>query len=184
MAQKNEKKKVSSSKQQSNAISNIYIALAALAIVVVAFAIFLYIRQVNQTALNSSMSSFKTNFFAAKHVGIYVAYPNSTLFAGSEACATKIIEVIAENKTNHMAPSNISFYVLNSTACTYVNSLVNTSGKAVNASASFCVNQSKTNPSIFINYSATNGTIVTPTKLVFQGDFTYLYQCPIAYELT
>jgi hypothetical protein len=192
MAQKTEQKESDSSRRQSAASkekqknnTNIYLAVAVVVIAIVAFSAFLYLRQAGQTtANNGSLSTFKSNFFSAKHVGIYVNYPNSTLFSESESCATKIIELITENKTNHVAPSAISFYVFNETSCTYVNSLANTSSKSVNASTSFCVNQSDTNPSIFINYSSINGTTITPTKLSFHGNYLYLYQCSIAYELT
>jgi hypothetical protein len=47
-----------------------------------------------------------------------------------------------------------------------------------------CINTSKTEPSIFINYSDTNSTRITPQALYVAGDSQFLAICGIASELS
>jgi hypothetical protein len=188
-AKKTEDQNTEHARKHKNQASNddkpagIYIAALAVAIAILAFGVFVYLSRSSAYGNKATLESFKNSFFSAKHVGIYISYPNSTVFVSSEACATKIIEQITASKTNHVAPSEISFYILNSTSCTYLQHLGNSTANALTSQPSSCLNQSLAQPSIFINYSNTNGTTITSGRLYFHGTALYLSECPIAYEL-
>ncbi|MCL4373320.1 MAG: hypothetical protein M1360_00810 [Candidatus Marsarchaeota archaeon] len=128
--------------------------------------------------------TFESNFHSAKSVAIYMSAYNGTVFASTEPCATSIVESIVSSSKYHRNASTINFFVLNQTACF-------TSAKALGIVSNYtqepisdCLNVSKSMPSIFINYSDVNSTIITPDKLVMQGDYAFLSECGVAPALS
>ncbi|MCL5440986.1 MAG: hypothetical protein M1448_03870 [Candidatus Marsarchaeota archaeon] len=157
-------------------------AYVVVAIVVVSV-IYLYLSHLGNSS-SSNFLSFKSAFNSAPHVGIYVAYLNGTTFSYTMGCATTLIEELTANRTTHRVPNTINFYVINGTSCIYSNGLGNPSSNYSNLSSSGCISFSKSVPSIFINYTAENNTVVSGKDLYFSGSTKYLSECGIAYEVT
>ncbi|EQD67411.1 hypothetical protein B2A_00768, partial [mine drainage metagenome] len=53
-----------------------------------------------------------------------------------------------------------------------------------NTTRAACLGYGKSMPSIFINYSTANSTVIKPTQLYFTGDAKFLDECGIAYQIT
>ena len=78
--------------------------------------------------------------------------------------------------------STINFFILTNDSCTYSPGF-SLPIQLKNASIQNCLNFSAGNPSIFINYSSTNTTIIKPNTLYFMGNAEFLGECGIAYEI-
>ena len=160
-----------------------YFAVLAITIAILAFGVFVYLgRQASTTG--TGFASFKSAFFAAKSAGIYVYYPSNSSSLGmtgaaAAGCADTILSYVSHSRPD------IYIYYLNSTACTYSGPVGSKNFTTLNATASFCLNQSASRPSIFLDYnSASNGTTITQGRLYFHGNIAYLEQCSIAPSLT
>jgi hypothetical protein len=128
----------------------------------------------------TSFATFKANFNAAKQIGIYVQDYNGITFAATESCSTQLIQVLS---IAGRSANSINFFVLANESCTFSSGL-SAPINYQNASTQNCLNFSASNPSIFINYSSTNATVVKPNTLYFMGDPKFLEECGIAYGIT
>lgn len=162
-----------------------YTAVIGIAIIVVAIAGAIVYGYVPSNNSQASISLFLRNFKSSGLVGIYVTASNSTELSPAIGCSTSLIESILESKTLHRNSNTMYFFVLNSTSCTYLDGLGSTA-KSYNTTASVaqCMNFSRTHPSIFINYSATNRTIIRPDALYIEGDTGFLTECGISSEIS
>ncbi len=132
----------------------------------------------------TSITVFENNFNAAPKVAILVTAFNATTLASSTGCATALIEELtATHGSAHKNASDISFYVINSTKCLYAPQL-GLGQTYLNSTPAGCVNMSRSVPSIFINYSKTNSTVITPEALYVSGTGALLTQCGVASEIT
>lgn len=137
------------------------------------------------TSAPANFSTFQKNFDSAPRVGIIVTEYNETALAATVGCATALIEQIVGNQQSHRNASTIDFYVLNATTCTYSASGIG--GEISNysyTSKANCIATGESEPSIFINYSNTNSTLIYPTTLYVSGDARFLGQCGIASEIS
>ncbi|MGC8651660.1 MAG: hypothetical protein ACP5UH_00185 [Candidatus Micrarchaeia archaeon] len=128
--------------------------------------------------------TFESNFHSAKSVAIYMTAYNGTVFASTEPCATSIVENIVSSAKYHRNASTIDFFVINQTACFTSSKALGEASNSTQLPVSECINVSKSMPSVFINYSSVNSTIITPDKLVMQGDAAFLGECGIAPALS
>jgi len=163
-------------KQQKRSNSARYAAIVIVVTLIAIAASIIY----STYFLQPSFSVFQSNFNSAKQVGIYVQDYNSLIYTSTENCANKLIYNISKAGRN---VSTINFFVLTNDSCIYSPGFsLPISPK--NASIQECLNFSARNPSIFINYSPTNTTIIKPSKLYFIGNAEFLGECGIAYEIT
>ncbi|MEM0149915.1 MAG: hypothetical protein QXW10_03410, partial [Candidatus Micrarchaeaceae archaeon] len=133
----------------------------------------------------TSFKAFADNFNKASSVSIYVNYTNSTDFAPELSCSTALIEELISSTTVHKNASQINFYVLYNDSCIYRQGALGTLiSNYTNATRSECVGYGSGKPSIFINYSNSNSTIITPNRLYFTGDAKFLSECGIANQIT
>jgi hypothetical protein len=133
----------------------------------------------------TSIDVFESNFDSAQNVSIIVTAYNGPTLAASSGCASSLIEqVTATHGSAHKNASMIGFYVINSTKCLYTQHLRITGAKYSNSTPEFCVNLTKGTPSIFINYSNANRTIIMPDALYVSGTMEFLSQCGVASEIT
>ncbi|MGC8586651.1 MAG: hypothetical protein ACP5K5_03880 [Candidatus Micrarchaeia archaeon] len=128
--------------------------------------------------------SFLSNFHSAPKVAIYINAHNSTALVSTESCATDIIEDIVASRQYHRNASSIEFFVLNQSECFTNSQSLGVVSNYTQMPASDCINMSDSMPSIFINYSATNSTIVTSKKLIINGDAIFLRECGVAAALS
>ena len=162
-----------------------YAAAIGLVIIVIAIAGAIVYGYVPKNNSQAGISLFLNNFKSSGLVGIYVTANNSTELSPAIGCSTALIESILESKTLHRNSDTIYFFVLNSTSCTYLDGL-GSAAKAYNTTASVaqCMNFSYTHPSIFINYSSANRTIIKPDSLYVEGDSGFLAECGISSEIS
>jgi hypothetical protein len=157
--------------------------IAAIVIIVAAIAAALLYNAYG--AGGASFTTFKSTFNSAPRVGIYVVADNGTGLASTVGCATQLIEKIVATPGIHRNSSTIGFYVLNSTSCTY---LAGGLGRQIKnytyTSASDCINFSRSAPSIFLNYSQYNNTIIKKSAIYIEGNAAFMGECGIAYEIT
>lgn len=132
----------------------------------------------------TDFSTFRNNFNSAGRVAIYTTGHNGTALSATIGCATAVIESIVGNPSTHRDSNTIDLFVINQTECAFENGVGGTVGNYTFNSISNCVNASRTEPSIFINYSDVNTTIVKPTSLYIYGDTQFLSLCGVATEIT
>jgi hypothetical protein len=130
---------------------------------------------------NASFSTFKQNFDSAKDVAIVLTY-NTTTFPSTLGCATAVIEGLTG--TAHRNESTIDFLILNGNLCTAQNGLGSGSGQPYNTTFQNCTRTASSEPSVYINYSDTNGSTITPTQLHIYGDVKFLAECGVASEIS
>ena len=160
------------------------IALAVVVIVVfIAALVAAYF--ITKSGSSSGFSGFVSKFHSAPRVAIAVTAYNSTEFSYTIACGTSVIERIVGSKQYHRNETTIDFFVINGTSCIVPNAALGSATGAVNESISTCMSRINSEPSIYINYSASrNITSIKGTSLYTAGDATFLSECGIAQELS
>ena len=165
--------------------SRLWIMIAIALVIVIAAAVLVYYFRFGTGSSQASFSSFRNTFNSAPRVAIYVVSSNSTGLGATVGCATQLIEKLLETPQTHRNSSTIGFYVMNSTSCTYSSSGLGSAIKNyTSTSASNCISFSKSEPSIFLNYSPENRTIITRSALYLEGNSAFMSECGIAYEMT
>ena len=156
----------------------LYAAAVAIVIIVAVAALF----TVSGTFNGVSFSSFKQNFNSASKVAVVLNYTNLTVLNTKEyLCAQPLLEILEA----HSPPPTIDLLVINSTSCTedviappkYAISPINTTPAA-------CLSIAGSEPSISLNYSAQNYTVVRPYHISVFGDYNYMRSCPIAVDMS
>jgi hypothetical protein len=131
-----------------------------------------------------SFQGFQTHFYSAPRVAIYVTYLNGSTFSYAAGCAYSMIEKMIESSTNHRNASTIDFLIIaNSTSCLAPIGVLGASNGTRVIPISECLATSSHEPSVFINYSATNSTVVRAGNLYTSGDALFLSECGISSEL-
>jgi len=175
--QQKEPSKAEGKKEQAKQAGSLRTGLMIAVPIILAFVVFFI---VILPVLRVPFSTFKSNFQSAARIAIIASYGNQTGSGVTLQCATRAVQVAAHSRN----ATTIDFYVLNSSSCTYpigglghqVNLATNTIGN--------CLNMTKSETSLFLNYSADNRTIVTPYRLYVYGNAQYMSQCPIAVDLS
>ena len=127
------------------------------------------------SAGQASFQQFQSNFNAAPKVAIYEQYSNASTYPYVIECGDSIIEQLGISGVRNT--SSIDFFVeTNSTSC------INKNGTNIGTAA--CMNYSMKEPSIFINYSKNNSTVIKPNAMYVTGDAKFLSECGIASQLT
>lgn len=160
-------------------------ALAVIiAVVVIAAIVFTSLFYGLYSSSSSSFTAFQSNFNSAKNVGIYINYTNSSSMGSLVACSSALIEELSGVSGAHRNASSISLFVLYNNSCIYKQGLGQVAKNFSNATRQYCLNISRTMPSIFIAYGPTNGTVITSNRLYFVGDQKFITECGIAYQIT
>ena len=159
--------------------------LAIIAIVIIFAAVFSSLFYGLISYKPTSFSAFASNFNKASSVAIYVNYSNGTTFAPELSCSNALIEELTSSVKDHKNASQINLYVLYNDSCIYRQGALGTLiSNYTNATRAECIGYGAGKPSVFINYSSVNRTIITPSKLYFSGDANFLDECGIAYQIT
>jgi uncharacterized integral membrane protein len=159
-----------------------YAIAIIIVVVIIGFAIFAGNYAMQNT--NSSFNTFKANFDSAPRVAIFVTAYNGTVLSGTVGCATAIIEEIASSKTNHRNTSTIDFNIINQTSCIQSPGLTENNSNYRTTTLQNCLNITKTEPTIYINYSSTNSTVIKPDYLYVSGTGLFLSECGVASEIS
>jgi hypothetical protein len=133
---------------------------------------------------NTNFSAFKKNFDAAPRINIFVYDPNGTVYQSTFGCASSVIIQIIANKTEHRNSSTIDFNVVNQTTCIRSNGLGGAGTNYTTTSVQSCLATTSTEPTLYINYSTHNTTIIRPDYLYVSGDALFLRECGVASEIS
>ena len=174
-ANRKDDNKIKSSKSKKAFYFSIIIIILIAALVIFTF---LYILPLY---VGTSLSTFKSNFNSGQRIAVVSQYTNSTQYNILSQCSTDIIS--AETASNGRNASTIDFYVINSTTCTYAPNGLGHVLNPVTTNASSCEKQITAEPSISLNYSQTNYTVISPYHLTIYGNSKYFLACPIAVGL-
>jgi len=162
-------------KADNNAMLGYIAAIAAIAII--AFLIYF----VFANYLTTSFSTFKGNFDSAPRVAIALTYTNVTQLPYLTDCLTETSYMIASHGRK---ATTMDVFVLNATTCTYSITGIGGQANITTTSASKCLAVARSEPSIFLNYSSTNSTIITPYHMYVYGNAAYMEACGVASEFS
>jgi hypothetical protein len=174
-----------SKKESKLSDAQLYAVVAIAVVIAAAIIAIIYVSQ------PPSFSEFKSSFVSASQVAIFAMYNGTHLgIGGSSAasCATAVIEQL------HRAPSTINFFEVNQTSCTFATSGLgaNSTSSSNSVSANYttttgigrCINMSRGMPTLYINYSTENETVIGRGTLYVSGNLLFLRECGIAVQLT
>jgi len=159
-------------KNRGKGLEYLFVLLVILAIIIIAYLAF-------SNFLLTPFSTFASNFHAAPRVALVVFFSNESEYISEYSCFTKMIESIAYTRN----ATTIDFFIINGTTCTYPSTGLGKPIQIATTDASKCLSVAKAEPSIFLNYSITNRTIITPYHLYIYGNNAYMNACPIASDL-
>ena len=159
-----------------------YIAVIGIAaiIVIIAGAVVYGLNSTKQT----DFTTFRGNFNSAGRVAIYATGYNGTALSSTIGCATAVIESVIGSPIYHRNASSIDLFVINQTKCVFENGIGGTVGNYIFNSIGNCLNTSMHEPSIFINYSSVNSTVIKPIALYVSGNEQFLSLCGVAAEIS
>ncbi len=154
------------------------IALAAAAVIIIIAAV-LYSMTM---ASGVPFSTFRSDFQSASRVSITATYATQAQLANETSCFTSIIQVVAHTRQ----PSTIDFFIIDnqSGTCTYSSTGLGGSVNPVTTNATYCLSKAYAENGIFLNYSASNSTLIRSKHMFVYGNNGYLAQCPIAIDLS
>ena len=159
-----------------------YLAVVGIAVVIViiAGAVVYGLSSTQPTDFNA----FKSNFNSAGRVAIYTTGYNGIALSSTIGCATAVIESVVGSRAYHRNASTIDLFVINQTECVFENGIGGAVGNYTFNSIGNCLNVSKAEPSIFINYSPVNSTVIKPRALYVSGNEQFLGMCGVAAEIS
>ncbi|MEM0201327.1 MAG: hypothetical protein QXD23_02880 [Candidatus Micrarchaeaceae archaeon] len=129
----------------------------------------------------TSFATFKSNYNSAQRIAVVSQYINSSTYANISQCSTDIVNSeISSLKRN---ASTIDFYVINATSCTYAPNGLGHVLNPVTTNASSCEKSINSEPSISLNFSTSNYTVITPDHMIVYGTQKYFGECPIAISM-
>lgn len=160
------------------AFSRTKAALLAVAIVAVVFLAFFYF--VLPSMSNVPFTTFKGNFDSAGRVALFVAFGNQSQYAAESQCFPALVQALSFSRN----ASTIDFFIMNSTACYYPSAGLGHVSNVTTATPANCLAKAGSEPSIFLNYSASNYTVVKAYDIYVHGDSAYMAKCPIAVDMS
>lgn len=180
MAKREQRKETKQKAEKTGTRKPVILVLVLLIIIIAGIAYsFMY-----TPIIGGNINTFKNSFATAQRVAIYAMGYNGTALSSTSGCATFIIESIVSSRQNHRNASTIDYYVLNRTNCVYSSApLGSISSNYIITSQQNCLNASTVEPSIFINYSQSNTTLIQGNRLYVSGNKLFLAQCGIAQSL-
>ena len=164
-----------------------YLVPAVIIIVVIAIAAVLgYIvsTRTGGGGNQQGLAGFESSFYSAPRIAIYATYQNGTAFSYEIGCTSRLIQQLESQGIHHRSNSTMDFMVIaNSTSCLLTVNLGSPDYSIKNLTTAQCLAISANEPSIFINYSEVNSTVIKGTSLYTSGDDMFLNECGIASEL-
>lgn len=128
----------------------------------------------------ATFSTFKANLNAASRVAILSTYADPTQLNIESQCFTDIVQILSTQRS----PTTIDFYEVNATSCTYSPNGLGHEVTPANTTPAVCLKDAAAEPSIYLNYSTSNSSIITADHMYVYGDAQYFEQCPVAVDLS
>jgi hypothetical protein len=157
-------------------------AIAVIVFLAVAAVSYVIVNDIYSAAAPGGFSAFKSNFDAAQRIAIYVPDYNNTVFSITGTCADKLITSIVTYARRNS--SSIDYFIVNRTSCTYVRGLGTKASNGTTTSIAGCQSLSGSEPTIYLNYSLKNTTVIKPDYLYTSGDSLFMSECGIATEIS
>ncbi len=151
-------------------------ALAVIAIAIVVAIAFLLLNP--RVTSQVPFQTFKQNFNSAPRVAIALTYTNDTNYANEVPCMTNLVEIVGRTRN----ASTIDLLILNSTSCTYSPGGLGVNAQIKTTNASTCLRIANSEPSLFLNSSISNSTLITANHMYVNANQEYLAKCSIAAE--
>ncbi len=170
------KEKKEAEKKESKKSKRLSYLIVAMIIVIIAVGVY----YVLTNYVSTPFSTFKSNFIAAPRVALVVSYKTINEYSNESVCFPQILQYVAHTRN----ASTIDFFIVNQSNATCIYQVgglghINIATK----SASACLSVARSEPSIFLNYSSGNYTVINLFHLYVSGDSHYMTSCPIAAEL-
>ncbi|MGC8776830.1 MAG: hypothetical protein ACP5P2_02715 [Candidatus Micrarchaeia archaeon] len=159
--------------KKSKIIEYVLVFGIILAILILAYLLF-------SNFLITPFSTFLSNFKSAPRIAVVVSFQNESQYISEYPCFTKLVGSIAYTRN----ATTIDFFILNATNCTYPVYGLGRPTQVGTTTRAKCLSIARSEPSIFLNYSSVNRTIITPYHLYVYGNAAYMLACPIAAEFT
>ena len=182
-AAEQEKKTGTSADGKSAGTSMIaYAGIAVVVIAAVAVIFYLAVPKINGVPF----SVFKSSFTSSKNVALVTSFNNGTEFAYEYPCMTKLSGVIGARQSGTL---DFMFIDRQNSTC-LLSTLVLPAAQNYhginesNETMARCMSIANSEPSIFLNYSATNHTTITTSRLYVYGNSAYFQSCPIAVDVS
>ncbi|VVB76783.1 Uncharacterised protein [uncultured archaeon] len=153
-----------------------------LLIVVVAAAVFalFYFVVLPSSLLTVPFTTFKDNYVSAPRVAILAnTYFNGNDSAASLQCFARVAQVTAFTRNR----TTMDLFVLNRTNCTFSPAGAASLNLTIRP-ISYCLEKAQSEPSIFLNYSSSNYTVVRAYGLHVYGNAAYMQSCPLAVDIS
>ena len=178
-AAKNAKAESAGKKKAAAKKSGVPYLYIAVAVIVIVAALFL----LKGPLVGSSVpfSTFKSTFQSAPRVGIIATFSNQSQYENESPCFTSLIQVVARARK----ASTIDFFIVNqaNSTCTYSNTGLGGAISLSTSNSSYCIGIARSEPSLFLNYSASNSTMITRSGMFVYGNSKYMASCPIEVEM-
>jgi hypothetical protein len=153
-------------------------ALLAVAVVAVVILAFFYL--VLPSMSNVPFTTFKDNFASAARVALIVTYGNQSQYAAESQCFPALVQTLSFTRN----ASTIDFFILNSTSCFYPTSGLGRASNVTTTTPASCLARAGSEPTLYLNYSAKNSTMVKAYGLYVYGNAAYMAKCPIAVDMS
>jgi cytoskeletal protein RodZ len=167
-----------SDEKKSKGSSTLILAIVVIIVIAVAAGLFYS----GFLTPNVPFSTFKSNAQGSPRLSITATYSNQSQYANESTCFTSMIQVMSHTRQ----PSTIDFFIIDkqTNVCTYSTTGLGGSVNPVTTNSTYCLSKAYGEDGIFLNYSNTNSTTITPSHLFIYGNDAYLERCPIAIELS
>ncbi len=161
--------------------SNLPMIILAIAVIIVIAALILFFHPGGLVA-TVPFSTFKANSQASPRISITATYSNQSQLANESTCFTSMIQVISGTRQ----PSTIDFAIIDkqTNVCTYSTTGLGGNVNPITTNSAYCLSKAYSEDGIFLNYSASNYTLITAGRMYVYGNDAYLEKCPIAIELS
>jgi hypothetical protein len=153
---------------------------ALLTAAVVAAVILAFFYLVLPSMSNVPFTTFKGNFNSAGRVALLVTYGNQSQYASEAQCFPALVQALSFVRN----ASTIDFFILNRTTCFYPTSGLGRASNVTTTTPGSCLARSGSEPTIFLNYSAANRTVVKAYGIYVYGNAAYMAKCPIAVDMS
>jgi hypothetical protein len=177
-AKRGVKKQAATRKERPAALSQARVAIAAVLVVIAAFAAFYFL--VLPSMSNVPFTTFKGNFDSAARVALVVEYGNQSQYSLESQCFPVLVQALAFSRN----ASTIDFFILNSTTCYYPSAGLGHPSNVTTSAPAGCLAKAGSEPALFLNYSAANRSVVKAYDLYVYGNAAYMAKCPIAVDLS
>ncbi len=171
-----QQKAAAGKREEKKSNAPLYTGIAVALVIILAIAAYAGLGSLSGT----SFATFKGNFNSAQRVALVVYFHNTSVYYEQNVCSTDLVEILAA----HRNPSTIDFFTINNNTCSYIPNGLGHPANVLTNSSAFCLRTAASEPSLSLNYSSYNHTVITPDHMSVFGNENYFRSCPIAVDIS